>query len=126
MNIEKALETIKLSYKIKRPLLMLSSPGIGKSSSVYQAASQMSEEYGETFSVIEVRTSGVRGVCWYPRTCRWAVQICVNDIQYYLGYYKEFTEAVAHRLAAEQCLGYPNCNSTSSAYLYLKEQGIVK
>jgi hypothetical protein len=57
MNIEKALETIKLSYKIKRPLLMLSSPGIGKSSSVYQAASQMSEEYGETFSVIEVRAA---------------------------------------------------------------------
>jgi len=57
MNIDGALKGIKMSYKIQRPILMLSSPGVGKSSSVYQAASQLSGEYGETFSVIEVRAS---------------------------------------------------------------------
>lgn len=57
MNIEKLIDTVKLSYKIKRPVLALSSPGIGKSSSVYQAASQMSAEYRETFGVIEIRAS---------------------------------------------------------------------
>lgn len=40
----------------------------------------------------------------------------------------DFTEAVAHRLAAEQCLGYNSCDNQSSAYLYmqkyLKEGGI--
>lgn len=57
MNIEKLIDVIKMSYRIKRPVLALSSPGIGKSSSVYQAASQMSAEYGDTFNVIEVRAS---------------------------------------------------------------------
>ncbi len=65
-------------------------------------------------------TTGVRGVCWFPRTCRWAVQICVNDIKYYLGYYKEFTEAVAHRLAAEQCFGWADCDINSPAFQYMQ------
>lgn len=57
MNIEKLIDTVKLSYKIKHPVLALSSPGTGKSSSVYQAASQLAEQHGETFGVIEVRAA---------------------------------------------------------------------
>ena len=57
MNVEELIGLIKLGYKIKRPVLALSSPGIGKSSAVYQAASQLSEEHNEIFSVIEVRAS---------------------------------------------------------------------
>ena len=41
---------------------------------------------------------------------------------------KDFVEAVAHRLAAEQCFGLNGCDSQSSAYLYMqnyvKEGGI--
>lgn len=57
MNVEELIGLIKLGYKIKRPVLALSSPGIGKSSAVYQAASQLSEKHNETFSIIEVRAS---------------------------------------------------------------------
>lgn len=34
---------------------------------------------------------------------------------------KDFTEAVAYRLAAEQCLGYSSCDSQSSAFLYMQD-----
>lgn len=57
MNIEQAIKQIQVCYKINRPFLMLSSPGVGKSSSVYQAASQMSELYRTVFGVIEVRAA---------------------------------------------------------------------
>lgn len=39
----------------------------------------------------------------------------------YLSIFDDFTEAVAHRLAAEQCLDWDGCDSTSPAYLYMKE-----
>lgn len=55
MNIDKLIETIIMSYEIKRPVLALSSPGVGKSSAVYQAAALLSEKYKTTFSVIEIR-----------------------------------------------------------------------
>jgi len=57
MNIEELIKTVKLGYKISRPVLALSSPGIGKSSAVYQAAAQLAAEYKETFEVIEIRAS---------------------------------------------------------------------
>lgn len=57
MNVKELINAIKLSYKIKRPLLALSSPGIGKSSAVYQAASSLAKDYGTQFSVIEVRAA---------------------------------------------------------------------
>lgn len=42
---------------MKRPVLALSSPGIGKSSAVYQTASSLAEVYGCKFGVIEVRAA---------------------------------------------------------------------
>lgn len=57
MNVEQLIETVKLSYSIKRPVLALSSPGVGKSSSIYQAARKLADQHGETFGVIEVRAS---------------------------------------------------------------------
>ena len=64
--------------------------------------------------------SGVRGVCWEPRYGKWAVRIKTRykDADY-LGRYEEYTEAVAHRLAAEQCLNWEGCDSNSSAYQYM-------
>lgn len=76
-------------------------------------------------SVQERNKSGVTGVC-LTKDKTWQVSISKFRANTYIGRYDDFTEAVCHRYAAEQCLGYPNCNSTSSAYLYLKEQGIVK
>lgn len=57
MNVEQLIKQIVISYKANRPILALSSPGVGKSSAVYQAASTLSGMYGETFKVIEVRAA---------------------------------------------------------------------
>ena len=38
-----------------------------------------------------------------------------------LGVFTDFIEAVAHRLAAEQYLDWPNCNSTTPAYLHMQK-----
>lgn len=74
-------------------------------------------------------TSGVTGVCWAKDTQKWQAQITVNLKLYYLGQFYNFTEAVAHRLVAEQCLNWAGCNSSSSAYQYmqnyLKREGIM-
>jgi hypothetical protein len=65
--------------------------------------------------------SGVLGVCWHKDSGMWISQISVKGKSKYSGVYQDFSEAVAHRLAAEQCLGWPNCHSATSAYLYMKE-----
>ena len=57
MNVKELKQALLTSYEIKRPILSLSSPGCGKSSAVYQCASELSAKYGETFEVIEVRAA---------------------------------------------------------------------
>ena len=57
MNIKQLKKLIKTSYAIKRPVLALSQPGIGKSSAVYQCAGELSKEYDSTFGVYEIRAS---------------------------------------------------------------------
>ena len=55
------------------------------------------------------------------------VYITINRTYYYLGTYNNLLEAACHRYAAEQCLGIDYMlTHESSAYLYLKQQGIVK
>lgn len=61
--------------------------------------------------------TGVRGIYWYNATKKWQAYIMVNQKGYHLGFHVDFTEAVAHRLAAEQCLNW--CNLNSPAYLYI-------
>ena len=63
--------------------------------------------------------SGVRGVSWHKSTGKWQVQIEVNQRNFHLGYYDDFTEAVCARLAAEQCLGWSGCDSSSPAFQYV-------
>ena len=38
-----------------------------------------------------------------------------------LGGYKNFDEAVCHRLAAEQCLVWDGCDNSSTAYQYVQK-----
>ncbi len=66
-------------------------------------------------------TSGVKGVTWHERDKRWRVAIGLNNKKYKLGSFKDFDEAVCFRLAVEQCLNWSGCNSTSPAYLYVKQ-----
>ena len=70
--------------------------------------------------------SGVCGVYLIKGSGRWRADIRVNGKIVYFGTHADFTEAVAHRLAAEQCCDWEGCNSTSSAYLFLKKRGFIK
>ena len=64
--------------------------------------------------------SGVTGVHFNRLHFSWTASIRVNNKHYYLGSYIDFIEAVCMRLAAEQCLDWPNCNSNSTAYQLVK------
>ena len=70
--------------------------------------------------------SGVKGVYWYERRNRWCSFITVYDKNYHLGRFESFDEAVLHRLAAEQCLDWSNCDSSSPAYKYAVEHGLIR
>jgi len=43
----------------------------------------------------------------------------INRKTKYLGRFSDFIEAVAHRLAAEQCLNWGNCDCASSSYRFM-------
>lgn len=66
-------------------------------------------------------TSGVKGVFWYARYGKWQSSIMVDHKEKQLARHTDFTEAVAHRLAAEQCLDWAGCDINSSAYQYMRE-----
>jgi hypothetical protein len=65
-------------------------------------------------------TSGVTGVSWDKGRGKWQAYIKVNYKNRNLGYHDELTEAVLCRLAAEQCLDWKNCDSSSPAYEYVQ------
>lgn len=69
--------------------------------------------------------SGVTGIHWDVRCEKWFSVIMVAHKHKFLGLHTEFTEAVAHRLAAEQCLDWAGCDSNSSAYQYMKRVGVI-
>ena len=64
-------------------------------------------------------TSGIKGVYWHTQLKKWNPKIFSKRKVVSLGLFYDFTEAVAHRLAAEQCLGFHSCNGNSSAKEYL-------
>jgi len=70
-------------------------------------------------------TSGVTGVVWYKAYKKWRATIAINGKKHNLGYFKNFSEAVLYRLAAEQCLNWEGCNSTTPAYVYSKNNGLI-
>ena len=65
-------------------------------------------------------TSGVKGVLWHSGKNKWCVQIKVAQRHRHLGQFSDFTEAVAHRLAAEQALAWGSCDSCSPAFQYMQ------
>ncbi len=69
--------------------------------------------------------SGVTGVSWYKNYKKWHGQIMINKKIIKLGYYKNKDDAVLARWNAEVKYDYPNCNTTSSAYNYLKDKGLI-
>jgi len=72
-------------------------------------------------SISSLNTSGVTGVQWYSLDKRWVSKITIKGKTLYLGMSKNFKEAVRARWDAEVKYGFPNCNTTSSAYVFLQE-----
>jgi len=66
-------------------------------------------------------TSGVKGIFLNKKAHKWRASIKLNGKLSHLGYSTDFTEAVARRLAAEQCLNWSNCDSSSPAYQYMQK-----
>lgn len=66
-------------------------------------------------------TSGVTGVVWDKRYKKWAGQISISRRNIHLGRYHKLIDAVRARWEAEKKYNWPSCNTTSSAYLYIKE-----
>lgn len=66
-------------------------------------------------------TSGVKGVSWHKRDTVWAASITVDKKLKGLGNFVDFADAVCARLAAEQCLDWPNCDSSSPAFQWVKK-----
>jgi hypothetical protein len=71
-------------------------------------------------------TSGVKGVYWNKRDNKWRAQICINGEVKYLGIYKNFDNAVKTRYQAEKKLNWEGCDSSSPAYLYLKQNDLLE
>jgi len=65
-------------------------------------------------------TSGVKGIYFANKAQKWRARMKLNGKNSHFGYFEDFTEAVAHRLAAEQCLDWSNCDSSSPAYKYIQ------
>ena len=65
-------------------------------------------------------TSGIKGVSWDASKNKWTATIMVSKRSFHLGRFTDFTEAVAHRLAAEQALAWGSCDSCSPAFQYMQ------
>ena len=72
-------------------------------------------------SIRKDNTSGIKGVSFCKRDNKWLSRLAINKKQKTIGAFKDFDEAVCHRLAVEQCLDWNKCDLNSSAYKYVKE-----
>ncbi len=64
--------------------------------------------------------SGITGVSWFKRDEKWSVRIKIKDRYLHVGLFENKIEAAEARWNVEKKYNFPNCNTTSSAYLYLK------
>jgi len=69
--------------------------------------------------LMKTNTSGVKGITRSKK--RWAVTIGHQGIVLNLKSYVDFYTAVKVRWEAEKILKYPDCQTTSTAYLWLKQ-----
>jgi len=72
-------------------------------------------------SMFRNNTSGIRGVSRNKQTGKWLANIRVNGELKTLGRFSSLLEAAYHRYAAEQCLGFTDCDIYSSAKKYIDQ-----
>jgi len=71
-------------------------------------------------------TTGVKGIVKGGHMGKYRVCIRVNNTLYNLGDCSDLDEAVLTRLAAEQCLDWKACDSSSPAYRYALKHKLIK
>ena len=74
-------------------------------------------------SVQRNNSSGITGICLDRE--RWKAQIRVSKKKINLGRFVNFNDAAKARWEGEKKYNFPNCNTTSTAYNYLKDRGLA-
>lgn len=69
--------------------------------------------------------SGITGVCWHKGGKKLMAHIKIQKQKIHLGLFDNLTDAAKARWEAEVKYGFPNCNTTSSAYNYLKDNNLI-
>lgn len=64
-------------------------------------------------------TSGIKGLYWEESTQKWIVQAKVKYKHIHLGCFQDYDEAVCHRYAFEQCVGWHGCEVDSPTKKYI-------
>ena len=75
-------------------------------------------------SIMKNNKSGVIGINWNKESKKWMARIRTPKTVY-LGLFENIIDAAKARWEAEVKYNFPNCNTTSSAYNYLKEHGAI-
>jgi len=76
-------------------------------------------------NVMKNNKTGVTGVCYCKNHKKFKAYIKITLKLINLGYFKNKIEAVKARWEAEKKYNWSNCCTTSSAYLYLKNKGVL-
>ena len=76
-------------------------------------------------NIYKTNTSGVTGVLFYKQTNKWGSSISVHGLRKHLGYFTNIQDATKARWEGEKKYNFPNCNTTSTAYNYLKDRGLA-
>lgn len=71
--------------------------------------------------IFSTNKTSVKGVRYFKRDKKWRAYIKIFGKSIWLGDYSCFVEAVAHRLAAEECVNWSGCDVDSSSKIYMKK-----
>lgn len=83
---------------------------------------EVSQQCNSRNSCVSIKnTSSIKGVSFDTVRQKYSVRIKYKNKYAYLGRYDNFEEAVCARLAAEQCLNWHGCDSSSSSYKYVRD-----
>ena len=86
---------------------------------------EVSDQCNSRNSGLDKRSvSGVTGVTWSKRTKKWDARISCGGKVDWAGLYDELFDAAVARWKLEKKHNYPNCNTTSTAYQYVKNAGV--
>ena len=69
--------------------------------------------------MLKNNTSGIKGVSWDKRAGVWKAYIAIDGDLKHLGHFDDLLDAAYTRYAAEQCLGFQDCDQNSSAKKYI-------